>query len=329
MSEAALELEVYEGDDRPAVYFDGNFIIYRASALFSCLAALQYARIGMTPTEPPVTMARRFRDGRIHEPHILKELEDEHGFTFAPPPIGDRQHVLSLPITRTVVVRGSPDSITTTGIIVDAKAFAARPWKEWVEKGWASFPRYAWQQSAYSLALAFEEEYEEEDDLPTICMAVKNKDTGELSVTYHEPPVSLFDIRRRVLEVEMRARQEKEPECDKRDYPCPFFYLGDACGGSKGEVEHTDDDVLEAWAANHHKVSVQQKAAKQAYDESRDRGKELVEPGAKLIVGGWKVSRSDWEQDYIDQKALKEGDPVAWERFKRQSPRTRITVEEA
>lgn len=314
-----------ERDSRPAVYREGDTIVYRASAVYSCLAALQFARTGLQPAETPADMRRRFDDSSLHEAGIVEHAAKEFGITVVGTP------TLVLPITRRVIVRGTIDGQGNDLSIIEAKALSEPGWLKWRRQRWEAFPRYAWQMSVYWLG----GEHEWNGPVKRLVMAVKcvsreSEHYGEIDLTeWDAPQIEYSDIAERVLTVEARVASDDEATCDMRDYPCPFFYLGDACGGTTTlQADDVLDEAFEAWAKSHRDITVQRNAIQLAYDRSREQGTRYIGKPGKVRVGDYEVTRKEYDRSYLDQKRLKRDDPVTYERYQKATHVVSIGVKE-
>lgn len=312
-------------DNHPLVYRDGDLVVYRASGIGACLAALQFARAGMKPEEPPASMRRRFDDSVLHERgivlHAMETLDLEEARA-------EDRKVAILPITRRVIVRGATDGRAADGTIIEAKALSEGGYLDWINRGWEGFDRYAWQTSAYMFG-AREDGWGGRLVMAVKCVSRESKHYGEVHITTHEePPYSRDDIAARVLEVEARYAQEADPECSQRDFPCPYWWIGEACGGAVDEVEEVRDEAFEKWAAGHFELRQQAKALERALARSRERGSEFVGQPGTVAVGSWEVRRSDYDRSYLDQKKVKSRWPEVWEDCRKVTRVMSLTVKE-
>lgn len=286
-----------QGDNRPAVYVrNDGVVVYRASALGKCIKALVAARLGYPPMSPPENFANRFRDGHLHEPQILERLTEEHDIE-----VTGFQEVVELVVREGVIIRGSIDG---KGVhpahdlsVIDAKALSQASFESWCRDQWGSWESYAWQQSAYAYAMRDQSPIKGRP-LPII-MAVKNKNTGALQVdVFPEPPVPLSKIKAKVLMVERIAASGELPDCDKNDYPCPYWFLHD-----EKEVDlATFDDVVEdpmvdmlateyaAAQAEEREANKAVKAAKERKDKARQLIVEVLGERKDIKTSRFKVA---------------------------------------
>lgn len=219
-------------DNRPAVYLEGNNVIYRASALGGCIRALWAARTGHERTAIPQVVKRGMDEGTDLEPVILNLLFEKYNWTFA----DGSQSVLEMNVGafngKTLWVRGAVDEIGCPAdpmVVgnsmqkhkpVDVKAFTNDDVEKYRDKGFAAFPRYAWQQSFYGLAYGTDSFY----------MPVFNKGTWAMEEWTLAPHGILFtrdQIAARVLEVEEHAMNGTMPDKCDGNFACVYPYLHD------------------------------------------------------------------------------------------------------
>jgi hypothetical protein len=224
-------------DNRPAVYLEGNTVIYRASALGHCARSLWAARNNMERRSIPDPILKAMNEGTDLEPHILNLLYEDHGFTF-----GDgQQFQVELNVGAwngyTLIVRGKMDERgnrygVTIMLPIDVKAFAQSTVDEFRSKGFKAFPHYAFQQSVYAHGL----------DAPAFIMPIYNKDTGKIEEWSLGPipPIYTRDqIRDRVMEVEEAFHSGTMPDNCPGDYGCQYWYLHDG-----KDTDDLPDDVV-------------------------------------------------------------------------------------
>jgi hypothetical protein len=214
-------------DNRPAVYTEGQHVIYRASAIGHCLRQLWAARNNMDRQPIPKAIQQGMDEGTNLEPVILNLLYEKHGFSFSPDYQGQQFQVeLNLGAWNgwTMIVRGKVDEvgyqpgIQNLVLPIDVKAFTEIDVERYRTKGILVFPRYAWQQSVYGHALGVDHFY----------MPIFHKGTWEVMPWSLAPvpvPFTVEQIRDRVLQVEEAFHDNKMPETCPADYACPYPYL--------------------------------------------------------------------------------------------------------
>lgn len=199
-------------DNRPAVYLEGDTVVYRASALGHCLRSLWAARNAMDAKPFPKAIQDAMDEGTELESHILNLLYEEHHWGFAR---DGQQFQVELVVGawngKTLIVRGKMDERRDDGYPVDVKA---------VSESFFTHPipdYYLWQQSVYAIGLGKDRYY----------MPIYNKDTEKLwdpSLVALVPKYNREQIRDRVLQVEEAFYENKMPDCTN-EYGCPYYYL--------------------------------------------------------------------------------------------------------
>ena len=214
-------------DNRPAVYIEGESVIYRASALGHCLRSLWAARSNMDARPIPDVIQKGMDEGTNLEPIILDLLYTQHNFSFAYGSEGQQfQLELNLGVWngKSLIVRGKCDEIgrqVTHGgpdLPIDVKAFTEDDVARYRTRSFDAFPRYAWQQSVYAHAYGHDAFY----------MPIFHKGTWEIEPwTLHplKPLHTVDEIRLRVLEVEEAFYSNTMPEQCDRDFACVYPYL--------------------------------------------------------------------------------------------------------
>lgn len=251
------------GDDRPSVYYDeaelvGKFV-YRASALGNCIRGLVASRMGMEPESHPDWLLKRFQEGHDREPEILRHVQENewHGYRMKMLDPNDQgsyaglAHVIGqhdgqfqgeIPVGQQAIIRVHLDGIAQVysapvegevkvgqKVVVEAKAFGPDYWKKWVKHGIEGFPGYVMQLTIEMEAAG----------LPGLfVVARKDRDgdegvAGEIveydSVMFYHSPGSLAEAKMRVMKVEALAGKGGLAECDMKQYPCQWYWIGGRC----------------------------------------------------------------------------------------------------
>jgi hypothetical protein len=210
--------------DAPAVQLSDNCIIYRASALGSCIRRMVAARRGFDPKPPPAKLQAAFDEGHALEPVILNLLA-ERGWDLKNPQAEVEFGVGTNPQGQRLIVRGHVDAMgrPPTGgmwMPVDAKAFAQSTYDNFFATGINAFPHYSWQQSVYAHATYSR----------SFCLPIFNKDDGQLNVkVFHTIPHSIRDIKDRIDTIENLATSQADFSsitCPA-SWGCPYDYLHD------------------------------------------------------------------------------------------------------
>lgn len=241
---------------------DGG-IVYSASSLGYCSAALYYDRLGVTHEPPPANIAKAWTEGHDNEARILSILEDQRiwkvqdndyaaaqGFTFGEYDEARQQdYSQQVRVEKRaggIVVRAHLDGIGTIDkyppgyisdeaiyaaieaaegvVIVEAKAFGDAYWNTWRSGGLAKFPTYEWQVSVQMYgAQAVTGRM-----LPCVfAVGKKDKDGIVQSVDARlvlTPPIPWGKIAAKIARVEKAVAEKAVPDCEEPImYPCPFF----------------------------------------------------------------------------------------------------------
>lgn len=108
--------EITNQDNRPSVYWEGDLLIIRASAIgHPCLWELIAAGQGYEPLGLPAGIRRAFQEGHDAEPLIIEELEKpERGFVFE-----TKQVEGELLLPGNIAIRYHPDGIGYVPLIFD------------------------------------------------------------------------------------------------------------------------------------------------------------------------------------------------------------------
>jgi hypothetical protein len=300
-------------DNRPAVYAEGDNIIYRASALGHCLRSLWAARSGMDRRPIPEIIKRGMDEGTALEPIILDLLYTKHGFSFG---YQGQQFVVELNLGawngKTLWVRGSVDEIGGPPgypeVPIDVKALPESDVTQLMVKGITAKPNYAWQTSCY--IHGYRSEF--------MFMPIFHKGTWEIeewSLEPIKPTYTIDQIRDRVLQVEEAFYAGTMPEQCNGDFACVYPYLHD-----QNVIETLPEQPALVARA---RIWLSQRidnltTARKALDDKLKQ--ELGESG-KFTIDGWTISIFD-NPDRFNTDAAKQllteaeidwqNDPVYW-----------------
>lgn len=273
------------GDDRPAVYLEGNTVIYRASALGHCLRSLWAARSNMPRKPVPDVIKKAMDEGTDLESHILNLLHDKHNFGF-----GDgQQFVVELNVGawngKTLIVRGAMDEKgyrfldgddpIAVDLPVDVKAFSQSGVDDYVLHGLKDY--YEWQQSVYAHGYGTSQFY----------CPIYNKDTGLMvpdSLFPRKPKYSREQIRDRVLLVEELFSAGTIPTDCPADYACQYPYIHD--GKETDLLPHLVVPMVAARLRLSEKIRVFD-AARKTLDQAI---KSKIEQGTSYKFQGWTIT---------------------------------------
>lgn len=270
--------------DKPIARLESDTAIYRASAAGSCLRALVAARLGYEPLPPAERFEVIFKEGHRHEEHIIEDLR-EQGYDVQQ--VGDdgRQLAIAVPVSQTILIEGHLDGLTED-FVVECKALSQDSFKKWLKDDFKAFPKYGVQIAIYMTATGKKALY-----------AVKNRNTGQLDVRIlDDPPASVADIKRHIIEAEAYARRGELPDCDKDDFFCPFRYLHDSSPTEEAEI----DEAIEALAATYARARERETEAKAAKNEAKKRLEDQLGDREKVESSNYKVSRSQTTRRKLD-----------------------------
>lgn len=281
-------------DDRPPVYEDGGLVIYRASALGGCKRMLALARQGYTAIAPPEHMLKVFEAGHKAEDQLWAK-----GVLS-----GLAQEYIELPITKRIMIVGHLDAWEIDAGAEAKSSSEAEYRKPWTESHMAQ--RWAYQISCYmhGTGKPFR-----------LIRALRDRDGNVLEhreELLERAPIPLADIRARVLEVESMARSDlTSTECEKYEYPCPFFYTH----LNKAEMrEQCDDDGAVSLAVEYKRVQKEAEVLKGRVKVAREALLEWMGDKKKVDVGGWKLTKyvvkgKHVEYDAKDYEVLRVTEP--------------------
>lgn len=247
-------------DNRPNRYVEDDKIIYRASTLGTCAKALVALGIGQTPVDFPDWLYERFEQGNTGEKAVLDDLRDcyrimdqQEGHYLA---WDDGQLYVEMKVGEKIVIRGHADGIgtcykvyqykygedgETTGTkrVIEVKCVTEEYGRDVLRKLPSS---WAWQISVYGqfyglsavLALGIKGEKGTEDE---------GKVVNVVTELIDELPYSVKDIKLRVIELERHIENGTYPNCDVKQWPCPFNWLCDDVVDAKGKSRTEDGEL--------------------------------------------------------------------------------------
>lgn len=248
-----------------------NRIVYRASAIGGCVKALLAARLEYEPAPVPEKTRGLFASGHEAEIRAKKKLAGRGEG------LSREQMEVELVISKRVVIVGHLDGLRGR-TICEIKSQSLEEWdkRKRGERGWLR-DRYDWQISSYMHAL----------EMPAIIYWF-NRDTGELDEEeLLFPPISLKEIRARVLTIEKLAIAGVVDAPCVPSFPCPYFYLHDE---DEEEYGGEEAQVVRVLAESYVRSSREEKAAAERKAVVRDAL--IGRMGeSKVTVDGWKVTR--------------------------------------
>lgn len=226
-------------DHSPDCYVEGDTLILRPSSLNRCTRSLVAQGMGMEGSAPPAKLIDRMDESAKLEAELLRKGLGSWELV----PLGTRmrgvdglsishgQWAVTLDIGRGVRVRGHLDGLAwcpSVVHVVEGKAPGPSMHKDFMKRNreattvdWTGFEGWAWQISAYMWATK----------RPAVYVVGKKSEDGkrieETDVYFvPTPPIGLAQIRGKAALIAMLVRQGKIPEtCDKKDWPCPMWWL--------------------------------------------------------------------------------------------------------
>ena len=232
------------GDDRPSVYVQGAEVYYRASALGSCTRALAAARqeLDRWTGDAPASIQKAYDAGNDAEEWMVGALR-ELGVN-----VKDQQREVVLALTPKLRIIGHLDGIANLDdrdTLLEIKRQNDDEFKADSITASMWWYKYRYQLSSYMIATG----------LPATVYRVRD-DRQYVWETFTAPPVSQQDLMARVMEVERMARGDlATAECDRKDFPCPYWKVLHPGRGDDGvERYDVDDAELAAWIVHYARV---------------------------------------------------------------------------
>ena len=249
--------------DKPAVYYEGEDMVVRASALGNCLGNLIRSGVGQTPEPPPEFMLGRFRQGHeleefgvkyakgIEGCRVMDDWEmEEHWVCHPDPATGDLQPTYEVPC-KGGLIRGHADfgvwfTHDEAGTPLDSPVPGLGEVKHLGEgmaytlanKGVSHFRPYSYQLSGEMIGGEASDMTRPEGDqvgwLPVLyVIGVKPESKAEdvidpTDVTYShkvyaDPPMTVGQLKLRFLQVKAGIEGGELPDCDYAQFPCGFY----------------------------------------------------------------------------------------------------------
>ena len=319
-----------ERDDRPDVYPEGRYWVYRASAIGGCIRALLAARLGFNPVLPPTQKAadileEAYEYGRSQEAAILDELRAD-GWT-----IEAQQSELEIRFGN-VIIRGHLDAVASRNGErrgVEVKTAGKERFARFVRYGFGYTGDPVIRKWAYQVSF-----YMARANLPWVVVAQERVPPEQGKGALHflwldRPPVPILDILRRVKTVEKLAQEGalSTTVCDvEHDFFCPFRYL---CvrPATPEEQDAMRAAVIDEWAEKYLQGQTLERQGKALKDEARAQLLELVGKGNKTRTERYQVSFSTYQDVRYDTAAIEAHfGAEALAPFKKVVERDRISV---
>ena len=245
--------DTVEGD---IVQVVGDEVIYRASSLGSCIKALAAARQELEPWRGPLPEKIQAVFDRGHEAEDeAVEILGRVGR------VSNRQRTVVVALSRRLKIVGHIDFLYEEGDwygIVDAKRQNDEEWAKDSIRDSLFWHKYEWQFSSYIEALG----------LPM--RVARINDAGDIKLEDVAPSYSRSDLLRRVLAVEALAATDLgRDQCEREDYPCPYFHLLHP-EKQKIEYEDVEDTELADMALHYKRLGVELKPLQERHKKLRD-----------------------------------------------------------
>lgn len=329
------------GNNAPNVHWDEARYawVYRASAVNACSLQLGLFRQGMEGSPPPPDMLRRFRDGHLHEPAIVAEIQRQRPTWKVHPkdPHTGEQYETEYWIREAdrdndvtgIVVVGHIDGLAVNlamnpdSRIVEAKALSKANYEKFMkalERGnvWEQYPYYRDSITVYMHSL----------EVP-VFYGVKNKDSGEVHVfDLDEPPGDMEEIVDRIRAIEVQAANDALPDdCDRRSWPCPMwrFHPDDEVGddpeaimaAATGQVDADYDvDELEVLCREYDSFRASEK---EAGAQKKETGRKIMDSflvfDDKVESANYRVTTKQHTWRGLDEEAMR-NDGIDLEKYR-------------
>lgn len=311
-------------DQRPGVYQENDYTIYRASSFGLPARSLIHARNGAEPIGTPKPVRDAALEGTRLESYVL-ELVMRQGYA-----ISDQQKQVELVFEDLKVkIRGHIDANADDGfelflLACDAKTVTDEGMIEFRRKGLIIKPTWAMQFSIYAVA----------QGITQVLVGVFNRDAhyreqaGEVvppeqlfQLQRFPVPYSLADIRTRVEMLEGYVRRGELPPPERFTGYDPWAYL------NRHEAE--EDATLAELLAEYESLQVTDK-------ETEGRKKELKEvigfwmgDRPKVSAGGLEATFSETTSERLDTARFKRDHPELYQEYTVKSTSTRLLVRRA
>lgn len=322
-------------DNRPSVYREGADVIYRASALGSCVRALLAFYDGVEPRrkkEMTELLELAADEGDVHEEAVRAKLVRE-GFE-----ILATQEEFSLQIIPHAFVRGHTDGrikppagfpeIKTDETLLEVKSKSNKQFELWLLKRWEAFPGHAYQITAYMEAFPGRD----------VLYIVKQRETGKddrVIIPAGHPPIPFKAVRQKVIAVEIARVSGTTPQCDllpQQQWMCPVWFLHDEKDIQTAELTPEMIKVMLDLIGKRQGFKAIEETGKEAEKDRKLIDGELQnllgEENDKADVGDYTITRVNSSSPSWDEEAMvaKFGDEV--KAFKRKKPYSYLAVAE-
>lgn len=259
-----------EHDDRPPRYIEDDKIVYRASGLMLCPKIFVAYACGEIPRPHPEWFQEVLDEGTRSEP-VIRQIHEAMSDTGTMM----EQHEVELLIGeidgQEIIVRGHIDGVsknTLDGYVLrEFKKFRDDPlpsggqtqWSRFLQQGIEINPNYPWQISVYMHGLE-----------TSYCEFVGGRFVDGEIIGAHVKQIAMIPIpfkaiRKHVMQIERTIRAGFAPleiQCEKKTYPCPFFYLHEWDENEAYKLPEDSElsDLIREYGHEFNAICVEQKA---------------------------------------------------------------------
>lgn len=318
-------------DNRPSVYREGPNVIYRASALGSCVRALLAFYDGVEPRrkkEMTELLELAADEGDVHEDAVRSKLVKE-GYR-----ILTTQEEFSLQIIPHAFVRGHTDGqlapskfhgFKTKEVLLEVKSKSNKQYELWLAKRWEANPGHAYQITSYMEAFPGRD----------VLYIVKRRETGEedrIIIPAGAPPIPFKAVKQKVIAVEIARVSGTTPACDltgQWQYFCPVWFLHDEKDIETAELTPEMIKVMEDLIVKRQEFKATEQAGKDAEEERKLLDVELqnlLGAADRADVGDFVLTRTPSSSPSWDEEGMVAQFGEAVRAFKRKKSYSYLTV---
>ena len=324
--------------DKPSVYYDGDVLVIRASALGGCIGNLVRQGLGQTPEPPPDFMQAKFDEGHDAEPIILDwvrgrnyglfddfELEDKYG------ELHDGQARIEIKAGSKLVIRQHYDGFCRDSSGAEY-ALEAKAWTEGTRESFEKKVRFkgdtsviepsSMRSSYIAMQISCAIIGSKMPVLLVVGQKAKQDDDydGPVEIedyfTYviEEPPFKRSEVLARAMLVEQGIEDGKPPPCDVRQYPCGFWSEHDEDEGVWAKNKPVDIGTTDVETALFESLAAEYGAAHAQVKQWEER-KKAAKKGLDIAFEGVPDDQPVESPDFIVKKVVqnKKGD-IDWKK---------------
>lgn len=298
-----------------------NPIIYRMSGAGDCVRAMvakQYEHKEVRQTERQQLMDRSAEEGNLHEKAVKDKLRSE-GWV-----ISGEQDEYTIQILPGVLLVGHGDGMVTkeSTLLLEVKSMSSKQFAKWIKDDFKSFPRYAYQITAYM----------EANPGLDVMYVVKRREDGMVNtqiIQAGNTPVPFKKIRSKILTAERYRRKGEYPPCDENPWGCAFFYLHDEEIEETAPAELTEE--MEAVVVDLVTSYRRLKEIEDAGEDAATERKATISPALLNMLGEnpvmevevdgvtYTVKKSGQNRTYVDLESLRAEEPEIAKRYEKSS----------